>query len=308
KKAFMFRVGDLREGVVVYHHSDSDTTHDHIVFRISDGHHNIRHKFPINILPKDDSPPFLINNVAVEVQEGGAVRLEQLMLLASDLDSSDDYILYQVTSSPRAGQLLRKTSTQETGDPVESFLQRGLIQGQIYYQHSGEEQFEDSFDFTLSDSHQPPYLSQTYTVVVHVFPVKNQLPVEVSGSIRSLTVRETEVVHVTQAHLHFTDREHPDTDLSYVITQPCINPLHPGLMDTGRLFYTDITNSMKKDHMVPVLKSFTQAPPSTGLYGYSGWSPDVYAHCRPTTTFHPTAPDRLFWSTAAAPHSPLTQL
>ncbi|XP_038570885.1 FRAS1-related extracellular matrix protein 1b isoform X2 [Micropterus salmoides] len=257
-KAFMFRVRDLREGVVVYHHCDSDTTRDHIVFRISDGRHSIRHKFPINILPKDDSPPFLIHNVAVEVEEGGAVRLEEYMLLASDLDSSDDYILYQMVSSPRAGRLVRKTSTHGTGSPVDSFLQRDLIQGQIYYQHSGEEQFEDSFDFTLSDSHQPPNLSQTYTVVVHVFPVKDQLPVEVSGSVRSLTVKETELVYVTQAHLHFTDREHPDTDLTYVITQPCFSPMHPGLMDAGRLFYTDSTSSMKRDHMVPVLKSFTQ--------------------------------------------------
>uniref|UniRef100_A0A671VMF0 Fras1 related extracellular matrix 1b n=1 Tax=Sparus aurata TaxID=8175 RepID=A0A671VMF0_SPAAU len=251
-KAFMFRVRDLREGVVVYHHSDSDTTRDHIVFRISDGRHSIRHKFPINILPKDDSPPFLINNVAVEVQEGGAVRLEEYMLLASDLDSSDDYILYQVVSAPRAGQLVRQRA------PADSFLQRELIQGQIYYQHSGEEQFEDSFDVTLSDSHQPPNLSQTYTVVLHVFPVKDQLPLEVSGSVRSLTVKETEVVYITQAHLHFTDREHPDTDLTYVITTPCFSPMHPGLMDAGRLFYTDTTSAMKKDHMVPVLKSFTQ--------------------------------------------------
>ncbi|XP_074492745.1 FRAS1-related extracellular matrix protein 1b isoform X1 [Sebastes fasciatus] len=257
-KAFMFRVRDLREGVVVYHHSDSDTTRDHVVFRISDGRHSIRHKFPINILPKDDSPPFLINNVAVEVQEGGAVRLEDYMLFASDLDSSDDYILYRVASSPRAGQLVRKTFAHETGDPVDIFLQRDLIQGQIYYQHSGEEWFEDSFDVTLSDSHQPPNLSQTYTVVVHVFPVKDQLPVEVPDSVRSLTVKETEVVYVTQAYLHFTDREHPDTDLTFVITQPCFSPLHPGLMDAGRLFYTDSTNSMKRDHMVPVLKSFTQ--------------------------------------------------
>ncbi|XP_034738010.1 FRAS1-related extracellular matrix protein 1b, partial [Etheostoma cragini] len=257
-KAFMFRVRDLRDGVVVYHHSDSDTTRDHIVFRISDGRHSIRHKFPVNILPKDDSPPFLVNNVAVEVPEGGAVRLEELTLLAADLDSSDDYILYQLTSDPRAGTLVRRTSTHETGQRVDSFLQRDLIQGQIYYQHSGEEQFEDSFDFTLSDSHQPPNLSQTYTVVVQVFPVKDQLPVEVSGSVRSLTVKETEVTSITQAHLHFTDREHPDTDLTYVITEPCFSPMHPGLMDAGRLFYTDSTNAMKRDHMVPVLKSFTQ--------------------------------------------------
>lgn len=112
----MFRVRDLKEGVVVYHHSDSDTTRDHIVFRISDGRHSIRHRFPINILPKDDSPPFLINNVVVEVQEGGAVRLEEYMLQASDLDSSDDYILYQIVSHLRAGQLVRKTSAHEAGE------------------------------------------------------------------------------------------------------------------------------------------------------------------------------------------------
>ncbi|KAK2835081.1 hypothetical protein Q5P01_015565 [Channa striata] len=249
-KAFMFHVRDLRQGAVVYHHSDSDTTRDHIIFRISDGRHSIRHKFPINILPKDDSPPFLINNVAVEVQEGGAVRMQEYMLFASDLDSSDDFIFYQIVCPPRAGQLLRKTSGLGTGFPVNNFLQKDLIQGQIYYQHSGEEQFEDSFDFTLSDSHQPPNLSSDI--------LKDQLPVEVSGTIRSLTVKETEVVYITQGHLHFTDREHPDTDLTYVITQPCFSPLHPGLMDAGRLFYTDSTSGMKKDHMVPVLKSFTQ--------------------------------------------------
>ncbi|CAB1450533.1 unnamed protein product [Pleuronectes platessa] len=258
RKAFMFRVQDLRDGGVVYHHSDSDTTRDHVVFRISDGRHSVRHKFPINILPKDDSPPFLINNVAVEVQEGGAVRLEEMMLLASDLDSSDDYILYQVVSPPRAGQLVRKTSPQEAGVPVDSFLQRDVLQGHVFYLHSGDELFEDVFDLTLSDSHQPPNLSQTYTVVVHVFPVKDQVPVEASGSVRSLRVKETDVVSLTPSHLHFTDREHPSSDLSYTVTQPCFSPMHPGLMDAGRLFYTDTANGMRRDHMVPVLKSFTQ--------------------------------------------------
>ncbi|KAM4575435.1 FRAS1-related extracellular matrix protein 1b [Fundulus diaphanus] len=257
-KAFMFRVRDLKEGVVVYHHSDSDSTRDHIVFRISDGRHSIRHKFPISILPKDDSPPFLINNVAVEVQEGGQVRLQEYMLLASDLDSSDDFILYRTVSAPRAGRLLRRSSSQQAAVPVDSFLQRDLIQGQIYYQHSGDEIFEDSFDVVLSDSHQPPNLSQTYTVVIQVFPVKDQLPAEVAGAVRSLTVRETDVVYISPSELHFTDREDPQADLTYTVTQPCFSPLQPGLMDAGRLIYPDGTNSMKKDHMAPVLKSFTQ--------------------------------------------------
>lgn len=48
------------------------------------------------------------------------------------------------------------------GLAVDRFLQQELLQGQIVYQHSGDEQFEDAFDFTLSDSQQPPNLSQTY--------------------------------------------------------------------------------------------------------------------------------------------------
>ncbi|KAJ8277504.1 hypothetical protein GJAV_G00075890 [Gymnothorax javanicus] len=257
-KGFMFKVKDLREGVVVYHHSDSDTTRDYIVLRITDGRHSIRHKFPINILPKDDTPPFLINNVAFEVQEGGSVLVEEYMLLASDLDSSDDYILYQLLTFPQAGEIIKRSSLQHPGVPVKSFLQRDLFQGLIYYRHLGDEVFEDSFDFLLSDSHQPPNLSPRQTVVIHVSPVKDQLPVEVSGSVRSITVRENEVIYLTQGQLHFRDTESPDTDIMYLITQPCFRPTSIGSQDAGRLFYIDRAAAMTKDPTVPVLKSFTQ--------------------------------------------------
>nr|XP_015211471.1 PREDICTED: FRAS1-related extracellular matrix protein 1-like [Lepisosteus oculatus] len=255
-KGFMFKVQDIKDGVVKYHHSDSDTTKDYIVFRISDGRHSLRHKFPINILPKDDTPPFLINNVAFEVEEGGTVLVEEYMLLASDLDSSDDYILYQLTSLPMAGEVIKKLSPHQPGVPVKSFLQRDLFQGYIYYRHLGEEVFEDSFEFTLSDSHQPPNLSHKHTVVIHISPVKDQLPVEVSGSVRAITVKETDIAYITKSHLHFRDLESPDTDLMYLVTKPCFSPTTPGFHDAGRLFYTDSMNKMKKS--VPVLKSFTQ--------------------------------------------------
>ncbi|KAJ7993224.1 hypothetical protein DPEC_G00270230 [Dallia pectoralis] len=267
-KGFMFRVQDLQEGVVVYHHSDSETTRDHIVFRITDGHHSIRHKFPINILPKDDTAPFLINNVALEVQEGGEVLLEEYALLASDLDSRDDYILYRLLTSPRAGEVVRRTRPQQPGVPVKSFLQRDLFMGMISYRHSGDEMFQDSFDFILSDSHQPPNLSHKHTLVVQVFPVKDLLPIEMSGSVRSLTVKETDVVFLTQSHINFRDPEHPDTDLSFFISTPCFSPQKTGQPDAGRLFYTDSTQSMKKDPMVPVLKSFTQHAVNHMKVGY----------------------------------------
>lgn len=60
-----------------------------------------------------------------------------------------------------------------------------------------------------------------------MFPVKDQLPVEVSGTVRSITVKETELVYITHNHLHFQAPEHPETDLMYFITQSCFSPTKP---------------------------------------------------------------------------------
>ncbi|XP_077463908.1 FRAS1-related extracellular matrix protein 1b [Stigmatopora argus] len=256
-KSFTFKVRDLRQGAVLYRHSGSDTTSDRVLFRISDGRHSLRHSFPINILPRDDAPPFLVNNVALEVPEGGALRLEPSTLLASDLDSDDARILFGVDVPPRAGRILKRTSPQDPGVPVSAFLQRDLTRGLIFYQHSGEEIFQDSFDVTLSDGQRPPNLSPPYTVAVSVFPVEDQLPAEAPGSVRHVTLKETQVAYITRAHLHFSHAEHPHSDLTYTVTRPCFSPGNPGLMDAGRLFYVDGA-ALGRDPLTPALKSFTQ--------------------------------------------------
>lgn len=66
-----------------------------------------------------------------------------------------------------------------------------------------------------------------------MFPVEDQVPVEVEGSRRSLTLKETEVVQVTQQHLHFRDGEQPGAELIYTITTPCWSPQHPGYGRVG---------------------------------------------------------------------------
>ncbi|KAM9797536.1 FRAS1-related extracellular matrix protein 1b isoform 3-T5 [Syngnathus typhle] len=257
-KAFAFGVRDLREGVVAYEHSDGESTRDHVVFRISDGRHSLRYKFPINILPRDDMPPSLVNNVALEVPEGGALRLGPAALLASDPDSPDDRILFRVDTPPRAGRLVSRADPRNSGLPVTFFLQRELTQGLIFYQHFGDEIFEDSFDVTLADSHVPPNLSEAYMVSVVVFPMEDELPVESGGSVRHLTLKETQVAFVTRAHLCFSHPEHPHADLTYTVTLPCHSPTHPGLMDAGRLIFVDGAAALRRDPTAPALKSFTQ--------------------------------------------------
>lgn len=101
---------------MAYEHSDGESTRDHVVFRISDGRHSSRHKFPVNILPRDDTPPFLVNNVALEVPEGGALRLRPADLLASDPDSADARILFRVDVPPRAGRLVSRADPRDPGE------------------------------------------------------------------------------------------------------------------------------------------------------------------------------------------------
>ncbi|PIO19616.1 hypothetical protein AB205_0117520, partial [Aquarana catesbeiana] len=243
-KAFVVTVQDIKDGVVRYHHDDSDTTKDFIVFRIFDGKHSIRHKFPINILPKDDSPPFLVNNVGFELLEGASILIEKDMLLATDMDSSDDHILYNITRPPTAGELVKRYSSESPGVPVLTFLQRDLFRGLIYYRHFGEEIFQDSFEFVLSDSHQPPNYSDKHVVVILITSVKDQLPKEVSGSTRHLIVKENVVTRIGRNQLHFTDTESPHSQLL--------------IQDAGKLILVDTAKTLEKDPLIPSLNAFTQ--------------------------------------------------
>ncbi|XP_034532908.1 FRAS1-related extracellular matrix protein 1a [Notolabrus celidotus] len=257
-KGFMFTVKDIKDGVVRYHHDDSDSTKDFIVLRITDGPHQTRHKFPIKILPKDDSPPFLITNMLLEVSEGQMALLRGSTLQASDMDSSDDYILYNITRPPQAGEVMKMPGPGLTGYPVGHFLQRDLSQSMVYYRHLGNEVFDDSFEVVLSDFHDPPNLSEPQVVVVHIEPVPDQPPKEVPGSSRCLLIKETEVVHITRQQLHFVDQESPDSELTYTVTTPPFYTNSHNNPDAGRLFLVDSIPKFTKDSNAPVLRLFTQ--------------------------------------------------
>lgn len=130
-KGFTFTVNDLKAGVVRYHHDDSDSTKDFIILRITDGHHQTRHKFPIKILPKDDTAPFLITNMLLEVSEGQTALLRGSTLQASDMDSSDDYILFNITRPPQAGEVMKIPGPGLTGQ------KNGLIFCKMYFMVHG---------------------------------------------------------------------------------------------------------------------------------------------------------------------------
>uniref|UniRef100_A0A3Q2V9Z3 Fras1 related extracellular matrix 1a n=1 Tax=Haplochromis burtoni TaxID=8153 RepID=A0A3Q2V9Z3_HAPBU len=257
-KGFMFTVNDIKGGVVCYHHDDSDSTKDFIIFRITDGHHQTRHKFPIKILPKDDTPPFLITNMLLEVPEGHTALLRGSILQASDMDSSDDYILFNITRPPQSGEVMKIPGPGKTGYPVSHFLQKDLSQSKVYYRHLGHEVSDDWFEVVLSDFHDPPNLSEAQVVMVHVEPVPDKPPKEVPGSSRSLVLKETDVVHITRQQLHFVDQQSADRELTFTVTTPPFYSRPHSNPDAGRLFLVDSIPKFTKDANAPMLRVFTQ--------------------------------------------------
>lgn len=256
--AMIFTIEDIESGSVVYQHDDSDSTKDRIEVRISDGAHTVLASFPITIIPKDDTPPYLINNVGMQVNEGGLKKLSEEMLLAHDADSLNENIIYTVMKSPSVGSLLRKIRPAEPGTKIFGFRQRDLLKGQIYYQHSGDEVFRDSFQFTLKDQLDPPNESELQTFHITITPM-NENPPELSPeATRVMYVLETSIGYISQLELQYTDVESRPRELVYTMTTQPYFVYNRGERDAGRLITTHNITVVSKDIDVPSTTRFTQ--------------------------------------------------
>nr|XP_032822130.1 FRAS1-related extracellular matrix protein 1 [Petromyzon marinus]XP_032822131.1 FRAS1-related extracellular matrix protein 1 [Petromyzon marinus] len=261
-KGFSFSVRDLRDGAVRYHHDGSDGARDHVALRLTDGRHSARHSFPVRVAPVDDTPPALVVALALAACAGETVPVSPEALRASDPDEphADGRVLFTVTAPPAAGRLLRKDEPGGPGQPVERFLQRDLFDGLIFYEHRGGKELHDAFEFVLSDTHEPPNVSDKQTMTVHVTPVDNEVPREVAGGARrALAVRETELAVLTREMLLFSDADTPPQELLFVLVRPCrFVDGAGGSLDAGKLVSMDSMTKATKDASVAEIRSFTQ--------------------------------------------------
>lgn len=86
------------------------------------------------VLPMNDEPPQLGGGLRAELNcvEGGRVQVTVDYLSATDRDSDDSRLTYMLARSPGRGEL------QRAGLSVDKFSQQDLLQGHIYYVHTGQ--------------------------------------------------------------------------------------------------------------------------------------------------------------------------
>ena len=274
--ATWFSTQDILHGRVVYHHDDSDSPRDSIMLRISDGDETTRIMFPIAVLQRDDSPPYLVNNVGLVVTEGGYVQITPNILSAHDADSEDTSLVFVVLTEPSAGELVKRLRPLTLGHKVDRFAQDEISRGYIHYHHFGGETFGDSFEFQIVDSHEPPNKSGKQRVTVHVTPDNDMPPRQVAASQRHLATNESQWVALTSRELEYTDAESDDDDLVYTVTTPPYFLKSAMTSDAGRIVDADALrlNGGNATTLTP-LTEFTQRQVNHGKVAYAPPGGDI---------------------------------
>ncbi|XP_042894734.1 FRAS1-related extracellular matrix protein 1 isoform X2 [Parasteatoda tepidariorum] len=268
KTAYSFTQDDISSESVVYHHDDSDSVRDSIHLRISDGIQSTHFKFPIIIIPKDDSHPSLVINTGLKIRgKKSEVQILSTLLRGADHDSLDDHIRFNVTKPPDFGKILKKFAWVDDGNEISEFTQQDINKGLVYYHLNQKVVTSDSFEIVLLDTNRPPNISPPYTISVQVVAILNDFPPKQDpASSFQLEVREDDKVGLFgSSNLHYMDDA--DKEIIFTITTP---PRFIGSFahaDSGKIVY--LFDDVEDDYSnLSAIVSFTQKHVNHRKVGY----------------------------------------
>jgi MYXO-CTERM domain-containing protein len=88
-----------------------------------------------------NTPPWVEVNAGLTLANGAVAEITATALLAADVESGPDELVFTVLSGPAHGTL-----------SMDSFTQGDVDSGAVSYSHDGSQTTDDGFDFTLSDA------------------------------------------------------------------------------------------------------------------------------------------------------------
>ncbi|XP_077380250.1 FRAS1-related extracellular matrix protein 3 [Festucalex cinctus] len=267
---------DLDARIVVYQHDGSDTYSDNIIFRMTDGQHEVEFLFPITIVPTDDEPPIINANTGLVLFKNEVMQISPFILSATDIDSEDatikftleapysvvgEFLLRQV-EPPSDPSLWKFSPTDEMFEQVVTeWFQQDIMDGKLFYRHVGSHSTTTVIDqhvFRVHDDNDPPNQSgeQLFTVKIH--PVDDLAPELSPGTTLHITVKEYELTYFKKLFLCYSDLDSDDRDLKYTITKTPTdtdenNPVPLGdivLTDNPDVVITEFTQAQVNHHKV----------------------------------------------------------
>lgn len=295
-----FTASDLDQGRVIYQHDGSDTYSDNIIFRMTDGKHEVEFLFPITVVPTDDEPPIVNANTGLMLSEKEVAPMSPLVLSATDIDSEDSTIRFilELPYSTLGQLVLRQSEIPE--DPsewhfiadlnmyekeVREWTQQDIMDGKLYYKHVGPHStvtVMDQLVFRVQDDNDPPNQSGEHTFVVRINPIDDLPPELYPGTTLRMVVQEYHLTHFKKKYLRYTDLDSDDRDLKYTVT------IHPSDTDENNpvlMGFIVLTESPDQ-----VITEFTQAQINHHKIAYK--PPDLELGITPRVVqFHYTVED-----------------
>ena len=208
---FQFTQAQLDAGEVKYVHGGASTAPDSFTFSVQDDENAgpTNQVFNITITGVND-PPTLDVNAGVTLNEGAAAPITTAELDASDADDADADITYTVTAGPTNGQL---EITDDPGNPITSFTQQQLANGEVEYIHFGGENTSDSFTFDLQDDDGAGPTNQVFNITVT--PVND--PVSLDTNLGDTAVESGNAL-LTTDDLSASDPDDSNENITYTVT------------------------------------------------------------------------------------------
>ncbi|XP_072547608.1 FRAS1-related extracellular matrix protein 2b [Salminus brasiliensis] len=295
-----FTPADLDLGSVIYQHDGSDTYSDNIIFRMTDGKHEVEFLFPITVVPTDDEPPIINANTGLVLFKNQMMPISPLMLSAADIDSEDSTIrfimeppfsivgevLLRQSDAPEDPSTWRFDSEDEMYEKaVTEWLQQDITEGRLFFRHIGPHNTEavtDQFVFRVQDDNDPPNQSGKTSFIVKILPIDDIPPELFPGTTLQLTVHEYQLTFFRKKFLRYTDLDSEDRDLKYTITRPPTDTDEnsPGIL--GTIVLTESPNTE--------ITEFTQAQINHHKIAYK--PPDLELGITPhVVQFHYTVED-----------------
>ncbi|KAM4796083.1 FRAS1-related extracellular matrix protein 2 [Rhinophrynus dorsalis] len=236
--AKFFTASDLDQGRVIYQHDGSDTYSDNIIFRMTDGQHEVEFLFPITVVPTDDEPPIVNANTVLTLSEKEVAPLSPVVLSATDIDSDDSSILFTleppysslgvmvlrqnvIPQDPSQWQLIPELNLYEK--VVTEWSQQDILDGKLYYKHTGPHStvpIMDQIIFRVQDDNDPPNQSGEHTFVVKINPIDDLPPELYTGTTLKMQVHEYHLTPFRRKFLRYTDLDCDDRDLKYTVISP----------------------------------------------------------------------------------------
>ncbi|XP_013419183.1 extracellular matrix protein FRAS1-like, partial [Lingula anatina] len=168
-QATRFSMADIYENRVSYQHDGSETLLDSFTFTTSDGTNNLYMMqqdqpegvplsrpllFEIAVSPVDDGSPIITTNLGLHYLEyvnGKAMNaITSKELKATDLDTQDKALIYQIKEPPQYGRIENSANPDV---PISLFSQEDINNGVIrYVLFTSTNETKDKFTFDLMDS------------------------------------------------------------------------------------------------------------------------------------------------------------